>query len=94
MKIRPVVAEFFLADGEMEGRIDSPDEANSRFSPILRKRLTAVSSISARTSHRTVLITKSNHGERLGRCSSHMLSNFNQNRNMSVGSRSVVDRRT
>ena len=32
MKIRPVGAELFHANEQLEGRTDSHDEANSRFS--------------------------------------------------------------
>jgi hypothetical protein len=39
MKIRPVAAELFRADGRAEGRKDRHDEANSRFSQFCEKRL-------------------------------------------------------
>jgi hypothetical protein len=40
MKIRPVGAELFYVDGQIDGRHVRDDEANSRFFPILRTLLT------------------------------------------------------
>jgi len=37
MKIRPVGAELFHADGQTDGRTDTHDETNSRFSPFCER---------------------------------------------------------
>jgi hypothetical protein len=39
MKMRPVGVELFHVDGQMDGRMDGHDEANSCFFKISRKRL-------------------------------------------------------
>jgi len=62
MKIRPVGAELFLADGRTDRQTDRHDEASNRFLQFLRTRLKNVSPFSttvlnnmAEISHHTLL---------------------------------------
>jgi len=65
MEIRPVIAELFHADGETDGRTDSPNEANSRF-PQFCERAKKLCNLSQRVPHRerSLLIMNFSHGEK------------------------------